>query len=200
MKEHASESRKWIVNERRIIDWPLANESLRYKIVSKIWTAAAQMLYIFQRKGLRFRFLRLSGFFLFRDDSFTRGQTLISVIFFHMVSISIRSCCQCVSELSTFDALYLLYLNAEAAYSLHHKAFLGNLIKARICSRKHWVGTGCSLNIKYCVISKILRYIQDSGLSRDFPSESVSARSNTTRCSSRTCRVKKKDFKKKHNI
>ena len=64
--------------KRRIFDWPLVNKSSRNKI-KQIVSEPLHRFYIFQREGLRLRSSRLSGFFLFRDCSFTKGQPPISV-------------------------------------------------------------------------------------------------------------------------
>ena len=90
--------------------------------------------------------------------------------------------------------MFLLVLASRLTYSIHHYDTIGNFNVLTLIMYRVF--------IKYCVFSKISKYIPDSGLSR-FPlgvSECTQWQVNPSACS-RTCRVQKNhNILRKHTI
>ena len=98
---------------RRIFDWPLGNESSRNRInriFSKIWNAAPRETAVQILKAIRF--------FLLREDSFTRGQSPISVtghwgILSNVLHANNKTIVEAVMAVTTFKMVYYIRVQRQ---------------------------------------------------------------------------------------
>ena len=104
---------------RPIFDWPLIIESSRNwikRIVSKFWTAA--LILYFSTRGTAVQIWKAIRFFLLREDSFTRGQSPISVtghwgILSNVLHANNKTIVEAVMAVTTFKMVYYIRVQRQ---------------------------------------------------------------------------------------